>query len=105
MIYAGIAIMNTYIATYDVSLVVLSIIIAFIASYTALNLAGRVTVAQGSVQKLWLVGGAIAMGVGIWSMHFIGMLAYQLPIPMTYDIPTVLISMVSRSKSLMTLLF
>ncbi len=84
---------TTYSNTYNVPLVVLSIVIASIASYTALNLAGRVTVAQGSARKLWLVGGAIAMGVGIWSMHFIAMLAYQLPIPMTYDIPTVLISM------------
>jgi len=76
MSYAGIAIMNTYIATYDVSLVVLSIIIAFITLHS-LELSWPV--AGGSVQKLWLVGGAIAMGVGIWSMHFIGMLAYQLP--------------------------
>jgi len=84
---------HTGIATYDVRLVVLSIIVASVASYTALNLAGRVTVAR-SAQKLWLAGGAIAMGVGIWSMHFIGMLAYQLPIAMAYDIPEVLVSMV-----------
>src|SRR4028119_1391153 len=95
MTYTNIATIPTYSTTYNVPLVVLSIVIASITSYTALNLAGRITVAQGSARKLWLVGGAIAMGVGIWSMHFIAMLAYELPIPMNYDIPTVLISMVA----------
>ncbi|MUL38497.1 response regulator [Gloeocapsopsis dulcis] len=95
MTHTSIATIVTYIATYNTQLVILSIIVASVASYTALNLAERVTVAQGSARKLWLAGGAIAMGVGIWSMHFIAMLAYELPIPMTYDIPTVLISMVA----------
>jgi uncharacterized membrane protein len=95
MTHSSIATSATYIATYDLPLVVLSIVIASVASYTALNLAGRITVTQGSERKLWLAGGASAMGVGIWSMHFIAMLAYQLPIPMSYDIPTVLISMVA----------
>jgi len=94
MAHTGIAVIDTYIATYDLRLVVLSIIVASVASYTALNLAGRVTVAR-SAQKFWLAGGAIAMGLGIWSMHFIAMLAYQLPIPMAYDIPEVLVSMVA----------
>ncbi len=67
--------------THDIRLVVLSVMIAAIASYPALDLAGRVTVAQGLARRLWLAGGAIAMGVGIWSMHFIAMLAYHLPIP------------------------
>jgi PAS domain S-box-containing protein len=79
--------------THDVRLVVLSVVIAVIASYTALDLAGRVTVAQGRARKLWLVGGAIAMGVGIWSMHFVAMLAYHLLMPVAYDVPIVLISM------------
>ena len=84
----------TLIATHDVRLVVLSVVIAIVASYTALDLAGRVTQAQGRVwTALWLAGGAIAMGVGICSMHFIAMLAYHLPIPMTYDLPIVLLSM------------
>ncbi len=81
------------IATYDVRLVVLSVVIAAIASYTALNLSGRVTLAQGIARNLWLAGGAIAMGIAIWSMHFIGMLAYQLPGPMVYDPSIVLVSM------------
>lgn len=81
------------VATYDVRLIVLSVAIAVIASYTALDLAGWLTKAQGLARILWLLGGGIAMGVGIWSMHFIGMLAYELPIPMTYDLLTVLFSM------------
>lgn len=78
--------------TYDLRLVILSIAIAAIASYTALNLTGQVRAAKGSARKLWLTGGAIAMGVGIWAMHFIAMLAYQLPLHTTYDFRVVLIS-------------
>ncbi len=81
------------VATYDVRLIVLSVAIAIFASYTALDLARWLTKAQGLARILWLLGGAIAMGVGIWSMHFIGMLAYELPIPMTYDLLSVLFSM------------
>lgn len=81
------------VGTYNVPLVVCSVVLAFIASYTALQLAGRVKVAQGHVRNLWQFGGAIAMGIGIWSMHFIGMLAYELPIPITYDPSSVLVSM------------
>ncbi|HXF65573.1 MAG TPA: diguanylate cyclase [Burkholderiales bacterium] len=72
--------------TYDWRLVVLSWIVAAIASYTALDLAGRVGAKQGWVSRLWLLGGAFAMGTGIWAMHFIGMLAFSLPIPLAYDI-------------------
>jgi diguanylate cyclase len=79
--------------TYNVWIVALSIAVAVFASYTALDLAGRVTAARGRARKVWLAGGALAMGVGIWSMHFIGMLAYSVPMPMTYDVPTVLASM------------
>ena len=42
------------------------------------------------MRPLWLVGGATAMGIGIWYMHFIGMLAFSLPIPLRYDIATTL---------------
>ncbi len=81
-------------STYDVRLVVLSLVIAVIGSYTALDLAGQVSVAQGRTRQLWLTGGAIALGDTIWAMHFIAMLAYQLPIPITYDFSIVFVSMV-----------
>jgi len=65
----------------------LSLTVVTLASYTALNLAGRVTSSRNA--RGWLIGGALAMGVGIWSMHFVvvGMLAFSLSIPMSYDIP------------------
>src|SRR5258708_5100362 len=63
------------------------------ASYAALDLAGRVTAAGGWTRLFWLLGGAGAMGTGIWSMHYIGMLAFILPIPVAYHWPTVLLSL------------
>jgi signal transduction histidine kinase/ActR/RegA family two-component response regulator len=75
--------------SYTAGLVVLSVAIAILASLTALDLAARVHVAQGRVRSLWLAGGALAMGLGIWSMHFVGMLALQLPMRVTYDLATV----------------
>ncbi len=83
------------VGSFDYRLVVLSVLIAILASYAALDLAGRVTSAQGKVRLLWLNGGAVAMGFGIWSMHYIGMLAFRLPIPVQYDWPTVLLSLVA----------
>jgi diguanylate cyclase (GGDEF)-like protein len=57
------------------------------ASYTALDMAGRITASQTrSAAYSWLGGGSFAMGLGIWSMHFIGMLAYKLPVAMGYDV-------------------
>lgn len=82
-------------SSYDMLLVVLSIIVAIVASYTALNLAGRVTAAQGGSRTVWLLGGATAMGIGIWSMHFIGMLAFSLPVPISYDIGVTIFSMIA----------
>src|SRR6195256_2267192 len=81
------------IGSYNYALVALSVLIAMFASYAALDLAGRVTAASGWTRALWLLGGAGAMGTGIWSMHYIGMLAFILPIPVAYHWPTVLLSL------------
>ena len=70
---------------YDFSVVALSVLVAVVASYTALGLAERITRSSGREAMLWLAGGSIAMGIGIWSMHFIGMLAFSLPIEIVYD--------------------
>ena len=78
---------------YNPWLVVLSVAVAIFVSHTALNLSARVARSDGILSKLWLVGGALAMGSGIWSMHFIGMLAFSLPIALAYDIPTTIISL------------
>ncbi len=83
------------VSSYDYRLVALSVVIAIFASYAALNLAGRTTAARGRVRLAWLTGGATAMGVGIWSMHYIGMLAFSLPVPVRYDWPTVLASLLA----------
>src|SRR6202047_1740476 len=81
------------IGTYNYALVALSVLIAMFASYAALDLASRVTAAIGWTRALWVLGGACAMGTGIWSMHYIGMLAFILPIPVAYHWPTVLLSL------------
>jgi NO-binding membrane sensor protein with MHYT domain len=81
-------------ATYNTWLVALSVIVAIVVSYTALTLAGRVAQAERSAGRGWLFGGAAAMGIGIWSMHFIGMLAFSVPIPLHYNILTTLISLI-----------
>jgi diguanylate cyclase len=74
--------------------VLLSVIVAIFASYTALDLATRITASKGRPARMWLAGGAFSMGMGIWSMHFIGMLAFSLPVPMGYDVPVTLTSLV-----------
>jgi two-component system sensor histidine kinase/response regulator len=81
--------------TYDPGLVVLSVVIAITAAYVALDLAGRVTAADPRLRNAWLAGGACAMGLGIWSMHYIGMKAFTLPLTVTYDLPTVAASLVA----------
>ncbi|MGH7476199.1 MAG: MHYT domain-containing protein [Longimicrobiales bacterium] len=78
--------------TYNPVLVVLSVLIASLAGYTALDLGRRVTVARGGAWAAWLGGGAFALGTGIWSMHFIGMLAFRLPVPISYDVALLLLS-------------
>src|SRR6266536_1272515 len=87
--------LNAMTGLYDYRLVTLSVVIAICASYAALDLAGRIAAAKGRVRLTWLAGGAIAMGLGIWSMHYIGMLAFSLPVPVLYDWPTVLLSLVA----------
>jgi NO-binding membrane sensor protein with MHYT domain len=80
--------------THDPYLVVLSILVASFASYTALDLSGHVGPARGLARRLWLVATAITMGGGIWSMHFIAMLAFIMPTPMSYDIGLTTLSLV-----------
>lgn len=77
---------------YNIELVIISILIAVLASYTAIDMAGRVTATQGRSQIAWLASGAAAMGTGIWSMHFIGMLAFRLPVLVYYDFLMVIVS-------------
>ncbi|WP_340648834.1 putative bifunctional diguanylate cyclase/phosphodiesterase [Pseudoxanthomonas winnipegensis] len=78
---------------YNPLLVVASFIVAAFASYVALNLTGRIAASSGRAARGWLVCGACAMGFGIWSMHFIGMTAFRLPIPQGYDLLITLYSL------------
>lgn len=79
-------------SSYNDILVIVSVLIAMGAAYTALDLAGRIRAAAGRTRLMWILGGAVAMGFGIWCMHFVAMLAFQLPTAVAYDIPLVLLS-------------
>lgn len=85
--------------TYNPWLVLASLIIAIFASYTALDMARRVSESQGKTARWWLFGGSLAMGIGIWSMHFLGMLALRIPMPMNYDPLLTLLSLLAAIAS------
>jgi PAS domain S-box-containing protein len=85
----------TLTGAYDLRLVALSLVIAVLTSYTAIDLAARVTANHGASRLAWLLGGAFAMGSGIWCMHYTGMLAFRLPIPVFYYLPTVILSLLA----------
>jgi len=78
---------------YDGRLVALSLLIALLAAWACLDLAGPAAVAHGRARTLWLTGAALALGLGIWAMHFVAMLAYRLPLPVTYDAALVLLAL------------
>src|SRR5579872_620270 len=80
---------DQFIGSYNLSLVLLSFLVAVAASYIALDLTGRIRDISNTptARTLWLIGGSIAMGAGIWSMHFIGMLSFTIPgLPLRYDL-------------------
>jgi len=81
--------------THDTTLVALSILIATAASYTALDLAGRIRASSGWACHAWLATSAVAMGGGIWSMHFVAMLAFSMPgMDVSYDVPLTALSLI-----------
>ena len=73
--------LDRYHGVYDLRLIILSYLVAVFASYIAVDLTGRLRDRNNTKTSslLWLLGGAIAMGSGIWSMHFIGMLSFTIP--------------------------
>jgi len=79
--------------SYDPVLVTLSIAVAILASFTALSLAGRLLATDRAARLWWLIAAAVALGGGIWSMHFVGMLAFIMPMPATYDVWLTLLSL------------
>jgi diguanylate cyclase len=80
-------------SSYSPWLVCLSIALAVMVSFTSLRLACRVADSHGLASRIWLILGSISMGVGIWSMHFIGMLAFSVPVTLRYDIDRTLLSL------------
>src|ERR1700682_142879 len=80
--------------TYNPYLVALSILVACFASYTALDLSGHLVPTRGFARGVWLVAAALTMGGGIWSMHFVAMLAFIMPTQMSYDIGLTTLSLV-----------
>ncbi len=87
--------MQTLAIHYTVGLVIVSVLLSIGASFAALSLSDRVRAATTvGPRRFWLTSGSIAMGVGIWSMHYLGMLALKLPVPVFYFWPTVLLSLV-----------
>jgi PAS domain S-box-containing protein len=80
--------------THDSALVALSILIAAAASFTALDLAARMRATAGWPCRAWLAAAALAMGGGIWAMHFVAMLAFSLPgVEVSYDLRLTLLSL------------
>jgi NO-binding membrane sensor protein with MHYT domain len=86
-------VLPTLAGTYSATLVAVSVIVAALASYVALVLASLVIAATGRTRLAWLLAGAVAMGAGIWTMHFVGMLAFRLDNrPITYDVLHLILS-------------
>ncbi|MDT9725718.1 bifunctional diguanylate cyclase/phosphodiesterase [Xylanibacillus composti] len=79
--------------SYNVWIVALSILIAILASYSALSIAAKISQSSGRTRFIWLCAGAVVMGNGVWSMHFVGMLAFHLHATVSYDIGLTLLSM------------
>src|SRR5260221_8349479 len=80
--------------THNPYLVALSILVAAFASYTALDLGGHVAAARGLARRVWLVAAAVKMGGGIWSMHFLALLAFIMPTPISYDLGLTTLSLI-----------
>jgi len=83
----------TVATSYDTPLVTLSIVIAVLASYSALDLGSRVRGAAPAFRPVWIGMAALVMGGGIWSMHFIGMLAFRMDMPVGYAVGGTVLSL------------
>ena len=81
--------------SYSLSLVVLSVLVATVGAYVAVEIAQRLHTVWTRRRVLWIFAGALAFGLGIWTMHFVGMLAMQLPILIWYDAPLIFVSVIA----------
>ncbi|WAL61184.1 MHYT domain-containing protein [Thermocoleostomius sinensis] len=80
--------------TYNFSLVIVSALIAIVSAYIALEVARRLLHSRQDQQQIWLFGGGAVMGTGIWAMHFIAMLAFNIPLYVSYNLPLVFLSLI-----------
>lgn len=102
----GASLADALTAHYDVPLVVLSYLIATLAAYTSLSLSDRVGPGLHiKTRIIWLVAGSTAMGIGVWAMHFVGMLAYELPIPVRYDLKLTGLSVIPAILASLVMIF
>ena len=86
---------STIVGSYNYPVAALAVCISVLASYTALDLAERITASYGMVRRqVWLISGGVVLGIGIWSMHYTAMWAFRLPVPVRYDWPIALLSLV-----------
>ncbi|MGV3465580.1 MAG: EAL domain-containing protein, partial [Heyndrickxia sp.] len=85
--------------SYNIYIVILSVVISILATFSALNIAAKISHASGRSRWFWLFAGAFVMGSGVWSMHFVGMLAFHLHAPMKYDVGYTLLSMLASVVS------
>jgi NO-binding membrane sensor protein with MHYT domain len=84
---------STIVGSYNYPVAALAVCISVLASYTALDLAERITASYGTVRRqVWLISGGVVLGIGIWSMHYTGMWAFRIPVPVEYYWPLVLLS-------------
>lgn len=81
-------------ASYDIELVLLSILIAIFSTYTAFYVSSRVTANKTPLNRYWLLSGAFVLGAGVWAMHFVGMMAYEIPVTVNYDAILTIISII-----------
>src|SRR5260221_350973 len=79
-------------SSYEAGTVAASVLMAMFASFVALDLAKRVRTADVAIARAWLIGGSVTMGLGIWAMHFVGMMAFRLPVAIGYDVLFTLVS-------------
>lgn len=87
--------METLTASYDPVLVTLSFVISVIGSFAALRLAKVIPIHEPEDRLPWVLAAAFALGAGgIWSMHFIGMLAFDMGMPVSYDVPITALSLI-----------
>jgi signal transduction histidine kinase len=90
---------------FDPFIVGLSVLASILAVYVALDLTGRVAASGGTVRSAWILAGALVTGIGMWTMHFTGMLALHLPVTVTYTVQGVLLSLaIAIAASIVSLL-